>query len=157
MNSNIKPFWQWKQEILIEDAEQCGILCFRWTKDEFYEQYGHYVQKMRLKKCDCYLHLNQVCDICQDVVGKTLKDKPIKDKPMKPKFNVEADAYLKSLYDSVGATTPEQKYNTIYMKLGYHIDNVTINFSHDPSWEQKQAMMEYDILEREGLIQLIYA
>lgn len=71
------------------------------------------------------------------------------------KFNEKADAYLKSLYKSVGATTAEQKYNTLFMKMGYHLDGSVINFSHNPSWEQKQGMMEYEVLEHEGLIQIV--
>ena len=73
------------------------------------------------------------------------------------KFNEKADEYLKALYESVGATTAEQRYNTLFMKMGYHLDGTVINFSHDPNWEQKQAMMEYDLLEREGLIELVLA
>ena len=75
---------------------------------------------------------------------------------MNPKFNEKADKYLKDLYDSVRAITPEQKYNTLFMKLGYHLDGTVINFSHSPTWEQKQGMMEYDMLEREGLIEMVY-
>ena len=73
------------------------------------------------------------------------------------KFNEKADAYLKALYDSVGAITSEQKYNVLFMKLGYHLDGTAINFSHNPTWEQKQGMMEYDLLECEGLIELVLA
>lgn len=73
------------------------------------------------------------------------------------KFNEKADAYLKALYESVGATTAEQQYNTLFMKLGYHLDGTVVNFSHEPTWEQKRGMMEYEILERKGLIELIYA
>ena len=33
-------------------------------------------RRKRLKqKCDCYKHERQVCDICQNVVGKKLTDK----------------------------------------------------------------------------------
>lgn len=59
------------------------------------------------------------------------------------KFNEKADAYLDVLYKSVGATTAE---------LGY--DHQFIGFSHDPTWEQKQSVLEYDLLEREGLIEI---
>ena len=73
------------------------------------------------------------------------------------KYNEKADAYLKALYESVGAITAEQQYNTLFMALGYHLDGSVVNFSHSPSWEQKRAMMEYELLEREGLIELVYA
>jgi hypothetical protein len=128
METNIKPFWQWKADILEEDYQKYNCRYYRWTKDGFYSKYGGYVQKMRDK-----------------------------NKIMKPKFNEKADKYLKDLYESVGAITPEQKYNTLFMTLGYHIDGTVINFSHSPTWEQKQGMMEYDILEREGLIDLVLA
>jgi len=72
---------------------------------------------------------------------------------MKTKFNEKADAYLKALYDSVGAITPEQKFNTLLLKLTQ--DGSTYNFSHDPSYEQKQGMLEYELLENEGLITLV--
>ena len=75
---------------------------------------------------------------------------------MKPKFNKQADEYLNTLYKSVGETTPEQKYNTLFMKLGYHLDGTVISFSHNPSWEQKQGVLEYDVLERESLIEMHY-
>lgn len=67
-------------------------------------------------------------------------------------YNVEADAYLESLYQSVGAITDEQKYNTLILTLGYQND--VINFSHNPSWSQKRAMMEYELLDKKGLITL---
>ena len=70
------------------------------------------------------------------------------------KFNEIADEFLEELYQSVGASTPEQKYNTLVLKLGYQ--DHTINFSHNPTWEQKQAMLEYEFLEREGLIEVSY-
>jgi hypothetical protein len=70
------------------------------------------------------------------------------------KYNAAADEFLKDLYESVGAITAEQKYNTLVMRLGYQDD--TITFSHDPSWKQKQTMLEYDLLERQLLIELIY-
>jgi hypothetical protein len=126
---NIKPFHQWKSEIVKEDSKNLrNATYFRWTKEKFYAKYGQYCQQMRDK-----------------------------NKIMKPKFNEKADKYLKDLYESVGAITPEQKYNTLFMTLGYHIDGTVINFSHSPTWEQKQGMMEYDILEREGLIDLVLA
>ena len=95
-----------------------------------------------------------------NTIGDTvdLKDMDLKvdmvDAANPMKFNEKADAYLDALYKSVGASTPEQRYNTLILKLGY--DHQFIGFSHNPSWEQKQAMLEYDILEREGLIEMVY-
>ena len=46
------------------------------------------------------------------------------------------------------------------MTLGYHIDGTVINFYtgySEPTWEQKCGCLEYDILEREGLIDLVLA
>jgi hypothetical protein len=75
------------------------------------------------------------------------------------KFNEKADEYLKSLYESVGATTAEQQFNTLFMTLGYHIDGSVLNFYTypEPTWEQKRGCLEYDLLERKGLIELVYA
>lgn len=70
------------------------------------------------------------------------------------KYNYAADKYLEELYDKVGAKTAQQKYNVLILALGYQND--TINFSHMPSWEQKQSMMEYDLLEKKQLITLTY-
>jgi hypothetical protein len=70
------------------------------------------------------------------------------------KYNHAADKYLEELYESVGAKTAKQKYNTLILKLEYQND--TINFSHSPSWEQKQTMMEYVLLEQMQLIELTY-
>lgn len=71
------------------------------------------------------------------------------------RFNSIADAYLEKLYASVGAVTDEQKYNTLMLKMG--INDSNISFSHDPTWEQKKAMLEYDLLANENLIEQIYA
>ena len=43
------------------------------------------------------------------------------------KYNKEADAYLKKLYDSVGATTPEHQYNTLNLKLGILPEGMTFH------------------------------
>lgn len=71
------------------------------------------------------------------------------------KFNEQADSYLDTLYKSVGAITAQQQYNTLILALGYGDD--TIGFSHDPTWEQKASTLEYDLLERQGLIKITYA
>jgi len=47
----------------------------------------------------------------------------------------------------------QQKYNALILKLEYQND--TINFSHNPSWEIRQGIMEQDLLEREGLIEIV--
>ena len=75
---------------------------------------------------------------------------------MKPKLNEKADKYLKDLYESVGVIAPEQKYNVLFMKLGYHLDGTIINYSHNPTWEQKLGTLEYDLLEQDGLIEVVY-
>jgi phosphoribosyl-ATP pyrophosphohydrolase len=41
----------------------------------------------RKPKCDCHLHERQVCDICQDTLNRTLKDKPEQSqKRLNPKY-----------------------------------------------------------------------
>jgi hypothetical protein len=65
------------------------------------------------------------------------------------RFNKEADQYLTDLYDSVGAKTWNQKYNLLTLILG------RCNFSHDPTDEQKTRAMEYEILDRGGLLELV--
>ena len=70
------------------------------------------------------------------------------------KYNKDADKYLKVLYQSVGAKTWTQKYNTLMLKLG--IVEGSQCFSHEPTMRQKVGMMEYELLERENLIELTY-
>ena len=33
------------------------------------------IKRQKRVKCDCHKHTNQVCDICQNTVGKIIKDK----------------------------------------------------------------------------------
>ena len=68
------------------------------------------------------------------------------------KYNEKADDYLETLYNSVGATSWEQKYNTLCLKMGIRPENHS--FSHAPSWEQKVGCMEYELLNELRLIQL---
>jgi hypothetical protein len=70
------------------------------------------------------------------------------------KYNKEADKFLKALYSSVGAKTWLHKYNTLMLKLG--IEKGSQSFSHNPTTQQKVGMMEYELLERERLIELTY-
>ena len=47
----IKPFHQWKQEIVEADSKKHNVIIyFRWTREEFYSKYGVYVVKERNKK-----------------------------------------------------------------------------------------------------------
>ena len=90
-----------------------------------------------------------------DMGRKVMDPKEATENIINPmKFNEKADAYLDALYKSVGAVTPEQQFNTLLLKLG--VEHQFIGFSHNPTWEQKVAMLEYDILEREGLIEMVY-
>lgn len=70
------------------------------------------------------------------------------------KYNKKADKYLEGFYRQKKAKTAEQKYHAIRKKLKYAIRDMS--FSHDPTWEQKQGMLEYELLERMDLIQLTY-
>lgn len=46
----VKPFHEWKDAIVKEDSKKHNVgLYFRWSKDDFYRNYGLYVQKMRSK------------------------------------------------------------------------------------------------------------
>jgi hypothetical protein len=67
------------------------------------------------------------------------------------KYNEKADKFLEEFYASVGATTWEQKLNLLEMKLGRS------NFSHNPTAEQKVGCYEYELLEQQGLIELVLA
>lgn len=50
-NFMIKPFHQWKQEIVEADSKKHNVIIyFRWTREEFYSKYGVYVVKERNKK-----------------------------------------------------------------------------------------------------------
>ena len=68
------------------------------------------------------------------------------------KYNKKADAFLNELYTSKNAKTPEQKYNVLMLELKINPNEQA--FSHNPSWEQKQGMLEYELLECKGLIKL---
>jgi len=73
------------------------------------------------------------------------------------KYNKEADKYLKELYRQKKAKTAEQKYHAILKKLKYAERDMSFHSrSGDVTWEQKQGAMEYELLEREGLIELTY-
>jgi hypothetical protein len=69
-----------------------------------------------------------------------------------PRYNAEADKYLHELYASVGAMTWEQKYHTLCLKM--NVDPRDQSFSHNPTWQQKAAMMEHEVLSARGLITL---
>lgn len=71
------------------------------------------------------------------------------------KYNAEADKYLSELYRSAGAETWKQKFHTLEGALAI-VPNTT-SFSHKPTWRQKAGMLEYDVLENEGLINLVLA
>jgi len=68
------------------------------------------------------------------------------------RYNDKADKFLTDFYESVGAKTWEQKFNLLQLKLGG-----TNSFSHHPTWEQKVGMLEYELLEKERLIELVLA
>jgi len=70
------------------------------------------------------------------------------------KYNKKADAYLAKLYKSVGAKTWEQKFNTLELALGVVPGSST--FSHpEIGWRSKCGCLEYELLERRGLIELV--
>ena len=75
------------------------------------------------------------------------------------KYNKEADKYLKELYDSVGATTWEQKFNTLLLKMGTDANNMSFSTfpATEVTWEQKAGAMEYELLDRLNLIELVLA
>lgn len=73
-------------------------------------------------------------------------------KKIKFKYNKDADRCLAKLYASVGAKTWQQKYNTLILAM--ELTQTTNTFSHNPTWQQKATMMEYEYLEKRGLIKL---
>ena len=70
------------------------------------------------------------------------------------KYNKKADKYLADFYRQKKAKTAEQKFHAIRKKFKYALRDMS--FSHDPTWEQKQGMMEYELLERLDLIKIVY-
>lgn len=70
------------------------------------------------------------------------------------KYNKKADKYLADFYRQKKAKTAEQKFHAIRKTLKYAQRNMS--FSHDPTWKQKQGMLEYELLERLDLITLTY-
>ncbi len=70
------------------------------------------------------------------------------------KYNKKADKYLAAFYRSVGAKTWEQKFNVLELRLG--IVKGSQSFSHDLTWRQKTGILEYELLEHEGLIKITY-
>ncbi len=71
----------------------------------------------------------------------------------KYKYNKKADLFLKTLYGLMNAKTWKAKYDAIMLLRG--IDPDSQSFSHNPSWEQKVGMLEYELLWDEDLIKLI--
>lgn len=75
------------------------------------------------------------------------------------KYNEKADDYLETLYNSVGAKTWEQKFNTLLLKMGHKASS--FSFSTFPAtevtWEQKVGALEYELLDRMRLIELVLA
>lgn len=70
------------------------------------------------------------------------------------KYNKKADKYLTDFYRQKKAKTAEQKFHAIRRKLKCALRNMS--FSHDPTWKQKQGMLEYELLEQLGLVTLTY-
>lgn len=71
------------------------------------------------------------------------------------RYNKEADKFLKDFYKSVGAKTWKQKYNALELRL--NIVPGSASFSHNPTDRQKVGCLEYELLERVGLIELVLA
>jgi hypothetical protein len=69
------------------------------------------------------------------------------------KYNEKADEYLEKLYASVGAKTEKHKFRLLELKLGIAADST--NYSHPLTWKQKVGTLEYELLERSGLIEII--
>jgi hypothetical protein len=75
--------------------------------------------------------------------------------PQPRSFGEKADAFLTELYHSVGATNTTQKLNVLRLKLGgdYHF----YAMGGEINDEVKVACLEYELLGREGLIELVLA
>lgn len=74
------------------------------------------------------------------------------------KYNEKADKYLEDFYRQKKAKTAKQKYHAICKKLKYAEQNMSFHSTPggDVTWEQKQGMLEYELLECLNLIQLTY-
>jgi len=68
------------------------------------------------------------------------------------KYNKKADEFLNQLYFIYEAETPDQKYDVLELELD--IVPGTQSFSHNPTIQQKISMLEYELLNRNGLIEL---
>ena len=66
------------------------------------------------------------------------------------KYNEKADEFLAKFYKDHGAETPAQQYTALNNWFGGES-----SFSHNPTTEQKVSMMEYELLHRKGLIELV--
>lgn len=71
------------------------------------------------------------------------------------KYNKKADKYLKEFYHSLGSRSWKQKLNALELRLG--IVPGSQCYSHEPTDQQKVGMMEYELLERMNLIELVLA
>ena len=71
------------------------------------------------------------------------------------RYNENADAFLEELYKQFNAVTFEQKYSVLCRSL----DSLETDhcFSHNPTMEQKCAMLEYEVLHQMGKISLVLA
>jgi len=68
-------------------------------------------------------------------------------------FGKKADEFLKEFYDSVGSKTTEQKINLLNIKMGgeynFYSSGIVTN-------EQILGCLEYEFLEKNGMIKLHY-
>lgn len=74
--------------------------------------------------------------------------------PEQKSFVEKADAFLIEFYKSCGAESPHQKITVLELKLG---KSNFYAYGGQVTDEMKLGSLEYDFLERQGLIELVYA
>jgi len=70
-------------------------------------------------------------------------------------FGPQADAFLTSTYEEVGAKTTAEQINLLQMKLGGEFSFYALG--GDINDEMKLACLEYEFLSRNGQIELVLA
>jgi len=82
---------------------------------------------MKKKKCKCSPYANEVCDICQGVVGKILKDKKPAKKKAVYRVSRKKNVTVTPLYNQGGENTPAD------LKIKYGV-KVTVGWDTLCDW-----------------------
>ena len=71
------------------------------------------------------------------------------------KYTEKADLFLEEFYKQFNAVTPEQKFEVLE-QANERLGHSRSCFSRNPTIEQKVAMLEYEILELAGVMDIVY-